>query len=186
MRAAVVEPARPGRASSGGSRAGLLVATSLVVWGWALPSVAQVLGEQAEMERLQAKAEEAIANEDAEGAAMNMGKAALMAARLAKQAGPPALQRGYQAAEALFRAEEHAYRAMALFQRAGGQPPASSGVCGSLHLAQQSLRRALELLEGPPGSSSDSAPASFLPRLRASAREWVKTLEGLGQDFQCG
>src|SRR5690606_11439651 len=45
---------------------------------------AQVMGEEAELDRLRAKAEEAMGNDDAESAAMSMGRAALMAAQLAK------------------------------------------------------------------------------------------------------
>lgn len=150
-----------------------------------LPALApaQVVGEAAEMERLQARAEEAIANGDAEGASMHMGKAALTAARLAAHADSPDRRRDYKAAEALFRAEEHGYRALALFQRAGGQPPASSGVCGSLALARQSLGHAQEWL----GPEADGAapPAPFRRGLRAAAVQWAGTLDGLRTDFQC-
>jgi hypothetical protein len=45
---------------------------------------AQVIGNEAAMDRLREKAEEATANDDPEGAAMNMGRAALMAKLLAK------------------------------------------------------------------------------------------------------
>ena len=44
-----------------------------------VPSVAQVTGDEPEMDRLRVKAEEAIGSDDPEGAAMNMGRAALMA-----------------------------------------------------------------------------------------------------------
>ena len=43
---------------------------------------AQVMGEEAELDRLRAKAEDAMGNDDAETAAMSMGRAALMAAQL--------------------------------------------------------------------------------------------------------
>jgi len=52
--------------------------------------LAQTVGDVAEMERLQSRAEEAIANGDAESASMNIGKAALMASQLAKREGESA------------------------------------------------------------------------------------------------
>jgi hypothetical protein len=86
------------------------------------------MGDEAELERLRVKAEEAIASDDPEGAAMNMGRAALMAKRLGLLSRDNhASVRLYQGAESLFRSQEHGYRAMALFRRAGGQLPASSG-----------------------------------------------------------
>ena len=108
------------------------------------PAWTQTMGDEAELERLRVKAEEAIASDDPEGAAMNMGRAALMAKRLGLLSRDNhASVRLYQGAESLFRSQEHGYRAMALFRRAGGQLPASSGVCGSLALAQGSVQRAL-------------------------------------------
>ena len=107
------------------------------------PAWTQTMGDEAELERLRVKAE-AIASDDPEGAAMNMGRAALMAKRLGLLSRDNhASVRLYQGAESLFRSQEHGYRAMALFRRAGGQLPASSGVCGSLALAQGSVQRAL-------------------------------------------
>jgi hypothetical protein len=140
---------------------------------------AQVIGDEAEMERLHAKADEAIANGDADGAAMNMGKAALMAAQLAKRQDDKAKAHWYQGVEALFRAQEHAYRAQALFERAGGQVPASTGVCGSIRLAKQHLDKSMTLL----------LDAGYTPprthNYQAAAFQWVKTLDGLNADFQC-
>ncbi len=44
-------------------------------------------------------------------------------------------------------------RALAFYERAGGQPPASSGVCGSLSLSAQQLEQSVTLLSaGDPGS----------------------------------
>lgn len=146
----------------------------------------QVLGEQAEMDRLEARAEELIASGDADGAATSIGKAALMAAQLAKGGPDPHRSAFFRGAEALFRAQEHAYRALALYQRAGGRPPASSGVCGTLNLAKIRLREAEPLLveaarSSPPGPSRTGEA----PRLQQAAAAWAGTLEGLGADFQC-
>ena len=145
---------------------------------------AQVIGNEAEMDRLQGKAEEAMANEDPEGAAMNMGRAALMAKVLAKthQEDVTAVHL-FQGAETLFRSQEHSYRAMALFRRAGGQLPASSGVCGSLSLAQQSLQQALAML-----NSENNTPGPVTTKatqLREAATGWVTVIDSLIADYQC-
>src|SRR5205085_722255 len=135
------------------SRMALSVLLSMTM-AWFCESVAfgQVMGEEAELERLQHKAEEAMANEDADGAAMNIGKAALMAGQLASRQKDAGRMQWYRGAESLFRAQEHTYRAQALFVRAGAQLPASSGVCGSMHLAKQSLGKAVTLLvDADPG-----------------------------------
>src|SRR5262245_16792905 len=74
----------------------------------------QSIGDEAELERLRVKAEDAMASDDPEGAAMAMGRAAMMAKRLSlvnKNDG--ASPRLYQGAESLFRSQEHGYRAMA-------------------------------------------------------------------------
>jgi hypothetical protein len=149
---------------------------------WTLVSVAfsQVMGEEAELERLQNKAEEAMANDDADGAAMNIGKAALMAGQLANRQKDVGRGQWYRGAESLFRAQEHTYRAQALFVRAGGQLPASSGVCGSMKLAKQSLGKAVVLLvDADPGDGR-------LQHLHTIATDWVKTIDGMTADFQCG
>ena len=70
------------------TRAAKLICVLCLCCGAALVVVnvvaAQVIGNEAEMDRLRGKAEEAIGNDDPEGAAMNMGRAALMAKLLAK------------------------------------------------------------------------------------------------------
>ena len=147
------------------------------------PAWTQTMGDEAELERLRVKAEEAIASDDPEGAAMNMGRAALMAKRLGLLSRDNhASVRLYQGAESLFRSQEHGYRAMALFRRAGGQLPASSGVCGSLALAQGSVQRALLDL------SSESSPVSLVERAtrwRETADDWVIVVAAMITDYQC-
>ena len=144
---------------------------------------AQVISDAAEMERLRVKAEDAIGNDDPEGAAMNMGRAALMAKRLGQlNHDNDQAVRLYRGAESLFRSQEHGYRAMALFRRAGGQLPASSGVCGSLALAHGSLHHALAdlALDAPP------APlAERVTRWRATADDWQTVLGSMITDYQC-
>jgi hypothetical protein len=155
-----------------------------IVVAWTLASIVsiafgQVMGEEAELERLQSKAEEAMANDDADGAAMNIGKAALMAGQLANRQKDAGRSQWYRGAESLFRAQEHTYRAQALFVRAGGQLPASSGVCGSMKLAKQSLGKAVTLLvDADPGDGR-------LQNLHTIATEWIKTIDGMTADFHC-
>src|SRR5262245_20975800 len=136
------------------------------------------------MERLRVKAEDAMASDDPEGAAMAMGRAAMMAKRLSlvnKNDGVSA--RLYQGAESLFRSQEHRYRAMALFRRAGGQLPASSGVCGSLALAQGSVQHALtDLAAGPP---PPEAVVERAKRWRQAADDWVIVVAAMITDYQC-
>lgn len=158
-----------------------LLAFSLPLSAW--PGLAQVVGDDAEMTRLRMKGEEAIANDDPDGAAMTMGRAALLAAQLAKkQTGSHALLN--KSREALFRSQEHTYRAMALFRRAGGQLPASSGVCGSLALAQDSLRLAGEPLADPPSAFS-AGLIEQMAGLRESVDTWVTVLESVIAEYQC-
>lgn len=152
---------------------------------WPLAAQTQVLGEEAEMERLQSKAEEAIANGDADGAAMSSGKAALMASQLALRRPGQAIGLLYRGAESLFRAQEHTYRALALFQRAGGQPPASSGVCSTMKLAGAAVEKSLGLLAEASVAETDQGRLSQIRRFHAVATDWVKTIEGMNDDFQC-
>jgi hypothetical protein len=147
-------------------------------------AIAQVIGNEAEMDRLRGKAEEAMANEDPESAAMNMGRAALMAKLLAKTHHEDvSAVHLFQGGELLFRSQEHSYRAIALFRRAGGQLPASSGVCGSLSLAQSSLQQAFGLL-----NEKNSAPGSFAAKaaqLRGAATDWETAIASMIADYQC-
>lgn len=160
------------------------VAVSAVTLCLAEPGWTQTIGDEAELERLRVKAEEAIASDDPEGAAMNMGRAAMMAKRLGLfNRDHSESVRLYQGAESLFRSQEHGYRAMALFRRAGGQLPASSGVCGSLALAQGSVQRALLDLAGV--SAPPAALVERAKRWRESADDWVTVVSAMIADYQC-
>lgn len=162
-----------------------LQAAAVLICAAALTAQAQVMGEEAELERLAAKAEDAIAGGDPEAAAMNSGRAALMAAQLAARQTVPSLGQMFKGAEALFRGQEHAYRAMALFQRAGGELPASSGVCRTMGLAGEWVRRAEALL------AIDVTTLPTADRIRQTqqwhdaAAGWTGMVEGMTTDFQC-
>jgi hypothetical protein len=156
-----------------------------LAWAMSGGGWAQTTGDDAELERLRVKAEDAIANDDPESAAMNMGRAALMAKRLSLLSpDSPAIVRVYQGAESLFRSQEHGYRAMALFRRAGGQLPASSGVCGSLALAQGGVQHALsDLVE-----DSAPLPGPLVERAkywRETADDWATVIASMITDYQC-
>ena len=136
------------------------------------------------MDRLQVKAEEAMANGDPNGAALAIGRAALMASELAKKEGNPQTKLVYKGAENLFRTQENAYRALALFEQAGGQPPAPSGVCQLLNLAEQHIKRATRKFDqAAPGSDEDSR--DLYDRLPGVTQDWVQVVEGLQADFSC-
>lgn len=144
------------------------------------PCVAQVVGDEAELERLQAKAEDALNNDDPDGAAMMIGRAALLATQLAKkEVEENAGIRKNQ--EALFRSQEHTYRAVGLFRRAGGQLPASSGVCGSLALASTSLSHVADLMLPP----QEIRLLDEAARIRTSADNWHHVIESLAAEYQC-
>ena len=157
---------------------------SAVTWCGAAPGWTQTIGDEAELERLRVKAEDAMASDDPEGAAMAMGRAAMMAKRLSLvKTNDGASARLYQGAEALFRSQEHGYRAMALFRRAGGQLPASSGVCGTLALAQGSVQHAVADL-----ATGDSTPEELRERVtrwRQTADDWVTVVAAMIVDYQC-
>jgi hypothetical protein len=166
------------------ARAVLMCLLTVSVPLFVIPCRAQVMGDDAELTRLRLKGEEAMANDDPDGAAMMMGRAALLAGQLAKK------QNGFstrlnKGQEALFRSQEHTYRGMALFRRAGGQLPASSGVCGSLALAHDSLRHATDPLIPPPDTAASARQMEQAAALRESADNWASVLESIIAEYQC-
>jgi len=142
-------------------------------------SQAQQHGDATELMRLQHAAEEAISVGDPQGAALNTGKAALMAAKLAKQETVSASRDNYHGLEALLRAQESVYRAMALFQQSGGHIPVSSGICQSLTLASSQQKKAATLL------THAMTEKALFQNLAGELQEWKETIEELTIDFQC-
>jgi len=174
------------RRTSGPKRSGAAVALALsLVMLVAGMGQAQVVGDEAELDRLRAKAEDAMGNDDAEGAAMNMGRAALMAAQLRKRHTDPALRQVFKATEHLYRSQEHGYRGLALFRRAGGELPASAGVCGSLQLAQLELQHVQETLTQPGSTEPAAAASPRLPAVRQTADDWTIVLASMQSEFRC-
>lgn len=146
---------------------------------------AQVVGDEAELDRLRAKAEEAMGNDDAEGAAMNMGRAALMAAQLRKRQTEPALRQAFKATEHLYRSQEHGYRGLALFRRAGGELPASAGVCGSLQLAQLELQHTQDTFAASEPADKSNTASPRLPVIRQTTEDWAIVLSSMHSEFRC-
>ena len=147
---------------------------------------AQVMGDEAELDRLRIKAEDAMANDDPEGAAMSMGRAALMTVYLAQREGDPTRVKMFRGAEHLLRSQEHGYRALALFRRGGDQLPASTGVCGSLQLAHTEVQLSLQIFdERLPAEQPDPRTIQHAKGLREAAENWVTVLSSMHTDFQC-
>ena len=144
----------------------------------------QMVGELGEMDRLEQHAEEAIANGDAEGAALSIGKAALMAKILAQKEESQQTRSLYHAAETLFRGQEQGYRAFALFERAGGQPPASRGVCQYLAQADEKVQQSQKELRALPDFTNESL-GDRRHRQIGKTQEWERLLHGLKQDLSC-
>ncbi len=145
---------------------------------------AQLLGKQAEMERLESQANELIANGDPNGAALAIGKAAMMAGILAKQESGNTMQSIFDGAESLFRMQENGYRAIALFEQAGGQTPAPTGSCQLLSLANHHNTTAHEFfsnINGPTESQSVDLGKRYTP----ISQEWMEILQELKADFGC-
>lgn len=164
----------------------IVLLAGMIVWPVGKWVHAQTIGDEVEMERLRTGAEDAIANDDPEGAAMNMGRAALRAAELRKQQTSEVRQQYFRGAEALFRSQEHAYRSLALFRRAGAKPPASSGACGGLSLAQSHVQQAINLFApGAAFSGEDQKTATNMARLKDTAEDWVTVIASMHKDFQC-
>lgn len=164
----------------------VLIGASLWLAQGSTVALSQVAGDEAELERLRVKAEDAMANEDADGAAMAMGRAALMALHLAKRQTDGIRGQMFQGAEHLFRSQEHGYRALALFRRAGGQLPASSGVCGSLRLAQTEVEHSLQTLATTTSTDEINRQVSQQAQeLLQAAETWMTVLDSMQTDFQC-
>lgn len=146
-----------------------------------LPALSQPTqsGDEAELWRLRDKAEEAMSVGDPQTAALNSGKAALMASLLAKQNSRPAFHEVYQSLEAILRAQENVYRAIALYHQSGDHIPVSSGVCRTLALALSQQKQAKTLL--PPALPQDP----MFQQLPMELQEWKETIEELSSEFGC-
>ena len=148
------------------------------------PTFAQQTGNQAEMDRLEQQADDLVAQGDPEGAALAIGKAAMMADLLAEQAAQLDEKTLFQSASHLYRAQELAFRALSLFERAGGQPPAPAGVCHYLIQGNHRLQKSSALLD-----EQFDAQDKQLPTRQANVHnkngDWQILLEELYKDLEC-
>jgi hypothetical protein len=149
-----------------------------------MPSLAQRVGEQAEMDRLEQQADNLAAQNDPEGAALAIGKAAMMADLLTRDSKEPQGKTIYQAAAHLFRGQELGLRALALFDRAGGQAPASAGVCHYLVQGNQKLHHSKTFLEDTPSFPKKDFQLRQTTLLQKN-EEWKDLLQDLHEDFAC-
>ena len=118
-----------------------------------------------------------MAQGDPQGAANNIGRAALLASQLGKQSDtnkPP-----YRLMVDLFRTQEQVYRAMALFQQSGERTPVSSGICSLLSLGRQHASRALENNSATPGGQA------LDESLHHQTMEWLDIVQELQHEWDC-
>ena len=158
----------------------LSCAVTLLVLVCAVPSAtAQATNAQRELSRLQAQAEDAMAQGDPQGAAISIGRAALLASQLGKQEVPQTDQPPYRLMVDLFRTQEQVYRAMALFQQSGERTPVSSGICSLLSLGRQHAARALK------NHSVTAADQAVHEPLHRQTMEWLDIVQELQEDWDC-
>ena len=147
-------------------------------------SLAQVVGKLGEMERLEQQADDLAAQADPEGAALAIGKAAMMADLLITESQKPAAGEIFQAASLLYRAQELGFRGLALFERTGGTPPAPAGVCQYLFQGRQKLADSKDLLENTLSVSPEEISVRR-EKLLQKNEEWENLLLDLHKDFAC-
>ncbi|MEX2494229.1 MAG: hypothetical protein WD425_21025 [Nitrospirales bacterium] len=135
------------------------------------------------MDRLEQQADELAAQSDSEGAALAMGKAAMMADILTNESRNSLAGEIFQAAGHLYRAQELGFRALALYERTGGTPPAPDGVCHYLFQGHQKLADSKDLLV-PPSVIPEEIKARR-DHLLQKNEEWGNLFLGLHKDFVC-
>ena len=144
----------------------------------------QVIGEVAELDRLEQQAEEAMAQGDSQGAALSIGKAALMSSILVKQGHQKPSAELWKAAGQLFRGQEDTYRALALFEQAGGTPPPPGGVCQALRHSLENIQQVQGKLHGL-RNHQDFTIAERAKRYWDSTQDWKSLIPELIQDISC-
>lgn len=147
-------------------------------------SSAQRIGEEAEMNRLEQQADDLAAQADPEGAALAIGKAAMMADLLIKGSKNFVTKKLLQAASSLYRGQELGLRALALFEQTGGNPPAPSGVCHYLFQGYNKLNDSKNILQEIDSTSSEEIKIRREKLFRKN-EEWEDLLLGLHEDFAC-
>lgn len=137
------------------------------------PGHAQLTGDQGELTRLRAQAETSMAQGDPDGAAISIGKAALLASQLGESRLSQPNHPSYQRMADFFRTQEQVYRAIALFQRSGEPIPASSGVCRLLTLGRHHAAHAMENGHAHPDETLGDQIMEWLDIIQELQREWA-------------
>ncbi|MCY4612602.1 MAG: hypothetical protein OXB94_03145 [Nitrospira sp.] len=120
-----------------------------------------------------------MAQGDPQGAAISIGRAALLASQLGQQQAPQTDHPPYRLMVDLFRTQEQVYRAIALFQQSGERTPVSSGICSLLSLGRQHAARALK------NNSVTAEGPAFHEPLHQQTTEWLEIVQELQQDWNC-
>ena len=164
----------------------LITILLLVVLGCFTPTspFAQPIGEYAEMTRLEQQADDLASQNDPEGAALAIGKAAMMADRLMEVAQEPAEKKLLQAASFLYRGQELGLRALALFELTGGNPPAPDGVCHYLAQGYKKMGDSRNFLQPFIATSSEGLTVRRKFLLEKN-ENWQNIMAGLVEEFQC-
>ncbi len=147
-------------------------------------SSAQRIGEEAEMNRLEQQADDLASQNDPEGAALAIGKAAMMADLLVSTTEQSTAKNIFQAASHLYRGQELGLRALALFQQTGGTPPAPPGVCHYLFQGRNKLNHSMKFL-----TENSAIPMDDLLNRRnhliQKNEEWRELFQGLQEELAC-
>ena len=157
----------------------ILLVLVISIYLFPIQGKAQFQVDQAELQRLRHKSVEALSEGDHQGAALTIGKAALLANFMAQQETQLVPRAHFQSLAALLRSKENVYRAFALFQQSGEHIPASLGVCGTISLASADQKRAQFLFPEP---LSENPLLSDLPN---EIMEWKEIIEELQIEFEC-
>ena len=136
------------------------------------------------MDRLEQQANDLVAQSDAEGAALAIGKAAMMAEILANDSQGKHRKSLYEGAALLYRGQEQGLRALALYERAGGQPPASAAVCQYLEEGTKKIWASNNLLEKISSIDKHYLQDRHEEFLRSN-KEWKRFFQELYEDLAC-
>lgn len=135
------------------------------------------------MNRLEQQADDLAAQDDPDGAALAIGKAAMMATIIAEKQREAPVRSLFESVGKFFRGQEYTYRALAIFQLTGGQAPAPRGVCQFLEQAEKLITQAHVSLTqmtnlNPPADSRHQ-------RYTAHLKHWEVILPEITFDLAC-
>ena len=131
------------------------------------------------LNKLQEQAEQAMGQGDPDGAAITIGKAALLASQITRDMPDKTVSPVDNFLVSLYRTQEHTYRAIALFQQSGSQTPASFSVCQTIAQGMVQSAHSKALIEGH--QPKETSVSSF----HQQVREWDESLQELKKEFGC-